>query len=248
MTKPIKVSLRNEPGDAILNRDVLTVSQNVINTCVSIVAVDPPLGLKPFVVQQAPDDIPRACLNGLPTEYWINVTCLNTRNYAQLAFQLGHELGHFFVDPHHSNWFIESLCTAFSFVTLDALAVKWTTEPPFPNWKDYASKFAEYRREMLVDALRKLCIPSEECLSTWIRQSLGNIITAGAFGRTEELLCADIAAKIMKTHVDSIQAITLLGAASKIDGKTNFEVWRRSVSALEAAFVTDLEEMFATRS
>ena len=109
-----------------------------------------------FRVQQAPDGTPRACLNGLPNEYLINVTCLHSRLYAKLAFQLGHELGHFFVDPHFSNWFVESVCTGVSFLTLDALAAKWTTAPPFPNWRGYASSFTVYRQQMVGDALAKV--------------------------------------------------------------------------------------------
>jgi hypothetical protein len=245
MTKPIIVTLRRESSDPVLNRDVLAVSQDVVETCANAIALDPPLGRKPFVVQQAPDGIPRACLNGLPNEYLINVTCLDSRLYAKLAFQLGHELGHFFVDPHFSNWFVESVCTGISFLTLDALASKWTTAPPFPNWREYASSFTVYRQQTVGDALAKVGIPDAQGISTWIQTSLASVIAGGNFDRTEEMLCANIVASIMHAHAGSISAITRLGSASRVDGKTDFTAWRHSVSASEATLVADLAEAFA---
>jgi hypothetical protein len=245
MTTPITVSLRRESDDPTLNQDVLAVARDVVQTCADAIAVDPPLGRKPFVVQQASDGTPRACLNGLPSEYLINVTCLHSRLYAQLAFQLGHELGHFFVDPHYSNWFVESVCTAVSFLTLDALAAKWRMAPPFPNWRAYASSFAEYKQKTLGDALGKLGIPSEQCISTWIRTSLASVIAAGAFDRTEEMLCAHTAAGIMHAHADSLSAITRLGLSSRVHDRTDFSAWQRSVPAAEATLVAKLEATFA---
>jgi hypothetical protein len=245
MTTPITVSLRRESDDPTLNRDVLAVARDVVQTCADAIAIDPPLGRKPFVVQQASDGTPRACLNGLPSEYLINVTCLHSRLYAQLAFQLGHELGHFFVDPHCSNWFVESVCTAVSFLTLDALAAKWRMTPPFPNWQEYAFSFTVYKQKMVDDALGELGIPGEQCISTWIRTSLASVVAAGAFDRTEEILCAHTTAGIMHAHADSLSAITRLGSASRVHGKTDFPAWRRSVSAAEATLVAKLEATFA---
>ena len=245
MTDPITVTLRRESDDSLLNRDVLAVSRDVVQMCADVVGVDPPLGRKPFVVQQAPDGKPRACLNGLPREYLINVTCLHTRLYAKLAFQLGHELGHVFIDSHYSNWFIESICTAISFLGLDALADKWTSAPPSPNWRGYASSFSAYRQKTLRDAVAQVGVPGVQCIPTWIRGSLANIIAVGDFDRPEEMLCADTAASIMNAHAGCASAITRLGAASQSDGRTDFAAWRRSVSAAEAELVDDLAETFA---
>ena len=152
--------------------------------------------MKPFVVQEAPDGISRACLNGLPAEYLINVTCLHTRLYDQLAFQIGHELGHFYINPHYSNWFIESVCTAISFLCLDALAVKWTTAPSFLQWQSYAPLFTEYRRNTVIEPLRSYGIADRSYVPTWIRASVA---------RPEEMLCADVIADIMRLHTGLVQ-------------------------------------------
>lgn len=245
MTQPITVSLRRESDDPLLNRDVLAVCRDVVQVCADVVAVDPPMGCKPFIVQEAPDGIPRACLNGLPNEYLINVTCLHTRLYAKLAFQLGHELGHFFVHPHYSNLFIEAVCTAISFLGLDKLANKWTTAPPFPNWREYAPSFSEYRQKTVGDAVAKVGISDVHLIPTWIRRSLASIVDAGCFDRPEEMLCAETIASIMQAHGSHCSAVTRLGAASKPDGKTDIVSWRSSVSVAEAELVDDLAETFA---
>jgi hypothetical protein len=244
MTDGITVTLRRESSDPCLNSDVLAVSREVVTACGQIIPADPPLGEKPFVVQEAPDGIPRACLNGLPSEYLINVTCLHKRLYARLAFQLGHELGHFYIDPRYSNWFIESVCTAISFLCLDALADKWASAPPFANWHSYAHHFAEYRRETLLDPLKKFGITDRGGIPTWICTSVAGLVDTGQFARPEEMLCADAVAEIMQLHTRSCSVITKLGAASQACGKTDFTAWRRSASSEEGKLVDDLNSLF----
>lgn len=179
MTEPITVALRGGSDNYLLNRDVLTVARDVVGACADIISADPPLGWRPFVVQQSPDGKPRACLSGLPDEFLINVTCLHTRLYAKLTFQLAHEAGHFWVDPHCSNWFIESVCTSISFLCLDALGAKWAVAPPFPSWREYASAFVAYRRDTVRDALAEVGVPNTQAIGTWIRRSLASINAAG---------------------------------------------------------------------
>ena len=246
MTEATMVTLRRQSSDPILNRDVLAICHNVVQACADIISVDPPLGRKPYVVQQAPDGTPRACLNGLAAgEYLINVACLHTRLYCQLAFQLGHEIGHFYVDPRYSNWFIESVCTSISFLCLGALADKWVTAPPFPNWQAYASAFADYRQKTVADAVSKVGLPTAEAIPTWISTRLTSIVTVERFGRSEEMLCADTIASMMRAHKGSCSAITRLGGASQVDGTTDFLAWRQSVSSTEAKLVYALANTFA---
>ena len=88
--------------------------------------------------------------------------------YAQLAYQLFHELGHLAVgytpETHrerHSNrrnisaWFSETLCTALSYVGLSRLTEQWknTTE----TWKrSYSYSFTDIRYENVNSQIRKL--------------------------------------------------------------------------------------------
>jgi len=248
MSGPIKVSLRPASHDPVLNRDVRVLCEDVVQVCAHAVSAAPPLGWKPFVVQQAADGKPRVCLNNLPDEYLINVTCLHTRAYCKLAFQLGHELGHVFVGPHRSYWFIESVCTAISFVCLDALTDKWRCQPPFQDWGRYAPAFAKYHQETVIGGIRAVGLDPAEDIRRWIDTSLPSILVEGQFGRDEEMICAHEICKIMEAHAESLSAITRLGAASAKEKTTDFDAWHRSVSPQEAPLVGALAELFSPAS
>jgi len=238
-TPRARVSLRRESSDSRLNRDVLAVCSDVVEQAGRIVARDPPLGRKPFVVQQSADGHPRACLNGLPDEYLASVTCLHNRYYAQLAFQLGHELGHFYVDPHRSNWLIESVCTALSYCCLTALSEKWTSSPPYPNWSSYASSFCRYREQHVSNAVRQVGLRGNDEIPVWIRDVLPAVVANNAFSRCHEALCAEVISSFMWAHSEACSALTRLGEASQT-GKPDFTLWRAALSRSEISLVDAL--------
>lgn len=238
------VSLRNESGDARLNSDVLAVCRDVVTEVARIIRACPLLGDKPVVVQQATDGHPRACLNGLPDEYVANVTCLHGRDYARLAFQLGHELGHFYVNPHYSNWFIESVCTGISYCCLTALAEKWVSAPPYPNWSSYASSFANYRKKHVFRGLRELGLHSTADIPAWIRDSVPAVVSDDRFARYHEALCAEAIADVMSSHIEGCSALTRLGAASHA-GRSDFALWSADASPNEIGLIDALGELFS---
>jgi hypothetical protein len=94
---------------------------------------------------------------------------LNTRDtyWAQYAFQFGHELCHVlcrFDDGDRGNlWFEESLCELASLYVLRSMADEWQTRPPYPNWRSFAPKLAEYAEKRLAE--RKL--PEGKSLAQW---------------------------------------------------------------------------------
>jgi len=96
---------------------------------------------------------------------------LNTHDtyWAQYAFQFGHELCHVlcrFDEGDRGNlWFEESICEVASLYVLRSMADEWQTRPPYPNWKSFAPKLAEYADKRLAE--RKL--PEGKSLSVWYR-------------------------------------------------------------------------------
>jgi hypothetical protein len=46
--------------------------------------------------------------------------------------------------PRQLRWFEESLCELASYFFLPRIGDLWKTNPPYPNWKDYAENFREY--------------------------------------------------------------------------------------------------------
>lgn len=78
-----------------------------------------------------------------------NVILLNAedRYWCQYAYQFAHEYCHFQIGgnvPRQLRWFEESLCELASYFFLPRIGNLWKTNPPYPNWQDYAEKFREY--------------------------------------------------------------------------------------------------------
>lgn len=97
---------------------------------------------------------------------------LNTgeRYWAQYAFQFAHEFCHILcnpVDDDTSNkWFEESLCEMASLFALRRMAETWKTDPPYPNWREYAPSLRKYADERIEKALP----PAGRDLAAWYRE------------------------------------------------------------------------------
>lgn len=93
---------------------------------------------------------------GLPTTAWV-IVIVGTRDWCNLAYQFGHELGHVLCNswqadaiPHNPcRWIEEALVEAFSLRGLARLADEWGRAPPFPNDAAYADSIRSYRETIL---------------------------------------------------------------------------------------------------
>ena len=76
--------------------------------------------------------------------------------WSQYAFQFGHELCHVLCrfDRNHRahTWFEESLCETASLFVLRRMAEEWERDPPYPNWRTYAPRLADYAAQRLAAA------------------------------------------------------------------------------------------------
>jgi hypothetical protein len=76
--------------------------------------------------------------------------------WAQLAYQLGHELGHIMLDPSRTNGVIEILATAVSLQTLSDLGRKWASAISFRDRTAYAKHFGTLRATNSQEQMTKL--------------------------------------------------------------------------------------------
>ena len=91
-----------------------------------------------------------------PMTGWI-IVIVGTRDWCNLAYQFGHELGHVFGNSWELDarprspcqWIEEALVEAFSLRGLLRLADDWERAPPFPNDAVYASAIRSYRETIL---------------------------------------------------------------------------------------------------
>lgn len=92
----------------------------------------------------------------IPTTAWIIVD-VGTRDWCNLAYQFGHELGHVLANSwtrdaaprNPTQWLEEAVVEAFSLRGLGKLADRWEASPPFPHDHAYAGAIREYRAKLL---------------------------------------------------------------------------------------------------
>ena len=88
------------------------------------------------------DDIPITYSN-----YNVILLSVEETRWNQYAYQFAHEYCHFQIGgnvPQQLRWFEESLCELASYFFLPRIGDLWKTNPPYPNWKDYAENFLKY--------------------------------------------------------------------------------------------------------
>jgi hypothetical protein len=91
-----------------------------------------------------------------PMTAWVTVI-VGTRDWCNLAYQFGHELGHVFCNSWEADakprnpcqWIEEALAEAFSLRGLGLMADDWAHIPPFPNDGAYAGSIRSYRETIL---------------------------------------------------------------------------------------------------
>ena len=112
---------------------------------------------------------------------------LNTENlfWSQYAYQFAHEFCHALIDHTHENqrkwhltghanqWLDETLCETASLFALRAMSTTWKTNPPYPNWKSYAPKLAEYIQNRADEPQHTK--PADVSFSEWFRQELPSL-------------------------------------------------------------------------
>lgn len=102
------------------------------------------------------------------------------RDWSNLAYQFGHELGHVVANSWHpdsmpkppSHWLEEALVEAFSLRGLEKLAASWADQPPFAGDSAYGKSILAYQRNQ-IDSHQKFrtvpVIPDE--WGMWLRRS-----------------------------------------------------------------------------
>ena len=91
-----------------------------------------------------------------PREAWI-VVDIRARDWSQLAYQFGHELGHVLCNSWRLNtkphvpcqWLEESMVEAFSIRGLGLLAESWEEDPPYAGTNDFGQAIWQYRAKVI---------------------------------------------------------------------------------------------------
>jgi hypothetical protein len=173
---------------------------------------------------------------------------LNTRDtyWAQYAFQFGHELCHVlcrFDEGDRGNlWFEESICEVASLYVLHSMAAEWQTKPPYPNWKSFAPKLAEYADKRLAE--RKL--PQGTSLAAWYRAEAA-ALRADPVNRDRNRMVAGALLPMFEKSPQHWAAVAYLNQ-QKPAGAQTFEAylqnWHDRAPVEHRAFITAMAREF----
>jgi hypothetical protein len=169
--------------------------------------------------------------------------------WSQYAFQFAHEFCHILCnydeDAHRNRWFEEAICETASLYALRVMADEWKTDPPFPNWRDYAPALAKYADERLVSAK----LPADRTLAAWLKDHEADLYQ-NSTNRKLNLVVASELLPLFEASPASWEAITWLNAAKSAQSQTFAEYlgdWRREAPEQHHAFIRRIGEKFGVK-
>jgi hypothetical protein len=176
-----------------------------------------------------------------PATAWITVI-VGTRDWCNLAYQFGHELGHVLCNSWQPDakpqdpcqWIEEALVEAFSLRGLGLLADGWAHAPPFRNDAAYAGPIRDYRETILAKyrtAARDQDVGAG--LSSWFKTheaSLHGGLDAahGAVSTMLDLLQSDAA------MIADMGALNRWPGRSGVPLRDYLDLWEKSCAELNA--------------
>ena len=237
------VTVDFEFKDADRKTNFEAIAKAIVAIYETLFAPEPYLGGRPFVLLPSTDGMPRA--NVGEKTYNVIVTCLDEPWPTRLAYQIGHELGHFWIGPDSSSMLKECVCTAMSFVGLDELAKQWKDCPASPTFAEWADNMRDYHdRRTIAQALEALALKDMKEVASWAKTK-GPELIRNEFHRTEEQLMARMIETVLRRHPRQWAALQQLG---KIPDTTTdagtFEKWRSLVAEEQKPLIEKLAATF----
>jgi len=223
--------------DVSLEADILFVCDEVLNILYRRIPKGPALGYKRILLVQ--DSTPRACIDGLPKEYIVCLTCLDDRLYNQLVYQFAHELAHVYISPYISQPFVEILAVAVSLVVLKEMHDLWNQDAKLQS---YAKHFKQYRDKVVQIAFDSLHIDldstslTEEILSSTIHDWVVRCLvprTLKEDDRSHQIVASLLIANVLETSSSWNALIYFQAAVSQSLSPSLFRLpraWKRETT------------------
>ncbi|WP_373523114.1 hypothetical protein [Aquiflexum sp.] len=158
-----------------VNGDVKKLLLDIFFEFNILIPSGPFLGNKPIKVIKYPNH-PITITTVLPSIYLIGLTS-DERFYDQLTYQFSHEMVHVYSDPRNNNWLIESFCESMSFIMLEKIGVKWTTNPGVMGLNWYAPNFEKYKTLTISNYLNDLEIKEVDIKDFKLSESIEKLTT-----------------------------------------------------------------------
>ena len=166
------------------------------------------------------------------------------RHWSQYAFQFAHECCHV-LTPYEklknnpNNWFHESICEVASLFTLRRMAETWRTNPPYPNWKDYADSLAGYAHERLCREGAQL--PQGATPAAWLLSNEDSL-REDPYQRDKNSIVAHVLLPIFERNPQCWNAVLHLPSTAPRMGGYLID-WQAEVEPQERGIVSRLSEV-----
>lgn len=171
---------------------------------------------------------------------------IGERDWSQLAYQFGHELGHVVANSWQQDgkplppcqWLEEAMVEAFSLRGLARLADGWQKSPPFANDNGFGNAIADYRRRTL-ETYVKLAT-EQGSLGDFARWFAGNQSQIESIASLSEYAKA-ASVTILTEYERNPGCIEALGALNRWPERAGVPIgdylslWEKSCAELEAS-------------
>jgi len=169
--------------------------------------------------------------------------------WSQYAFQFAHEFCHIlcrYEETEKANkWFEESVCETASLFALRRMAEVWKTDPPYPNWRAYASHLREYAE----DRLKKARLPKGTTLAAWYRKHADHL-RREACDRPMNEIVAGALLPLFEEKPARWAAVQYLNAGARPEPRSfqrYLADWRANCPPAHRPFVRQVADLFGIR-
>lgn len=171
---------------------------------------------------------------------------IDGRKWSQLSYQFSHEYCHIlsnYANEAGSNqWFEEALCEAISLYALEKMTAEWKHNPPYANWKSYASSLQKYLDNALAEKHRY----SKKTLSAWYQDNKKAIRNNAGLRKKEEVVGTAIY-QLIKAGAFDVSTIQYLNLGVRDNEKilsVYFKEWFDHSPLKNKASVRNLATLF----
>lgn len=197
-------------------------------------------------IEARAEGYPMTVFNTEPGHLALIQLVVRPRDWSQMAYEFGHELGHVLCNtwglsampPEPCRWLEEALVEAFSIRNLGLLADNWALDPPLPGEATFAASIRRYRGWQ-IEPYKRLAVQAGagKDLGAWFRARRPMLEKPlGIGGPAREAVPA-----LIDAYDADPAAIEALGALNTWTGGTGltlaayFDRWERSCADLGAS-------------
>ena len=177
--------------------------------------------------------------------------------WAQYAYQFAHEFGHALAghsndwraldirSPRPNHWLEESLCETASLFALRAMSVTWRTQPPYANWRAFASALAAYAEQRLDEATAAM--PTHCPFAVWFREHEA-AMRANAVLREKNNIVALHLLPLFEREPAGWEAVTFINRTRSTPDQSlsaRLADWAKDAPAAQRDFIRQVADCFA---